>query len=193
MSFAVVGVGAFLVGAATFSAIISGTTAFIRKRKIQGRLKYKGDKLKADLGSLKHSLLSHIDEDVSEVIVEAEALRRRFVSNLGETIRKERRFSMRVNLKPGEMIIHWVNTDGSIVSGNAINCSMTGILFEAETFDADCISSIEVPGSSIEISVKSSIIVRQSDGKIAIMLGEFDNNEDNWMRWIELMTRLGNN
>jgi hypothetical protein len=184
----------FVGGAVIVSASIGGINLLRKKSRKAGKVRGKRTKqvkLKKDLDGLKDSLLGQIDANVQDTMVEAEALRRKFAGEVDAMVRTERRFSMRVDLQPGEMEVYWTNKNGSSHTGMAVNCSMNGVFFEADDFDADGIDRITSPKADVDLVVEGSSIIRVGEGRVAIMVAEFENNEDSWMIWIELMSRLG--
>ena len=184
----------FVGGAVIVSASIGGINLLRKKSRKAGKIRGKRTKqvkLKKDLDGLKDSLLGQIDANVQDTMVEAEALRRKFAGEVDAMVRTERRFSMRVDLQPGEMEVYWTNKNGSSHTGMAVNCSMNGVFFEADDFDADGIDRITSPKADVDLVVEGSSIIRVAEGHVAIMVAEFENNEDSWMIWIELMSRLG--
>ena len=184
----------FVGGAVIVSASIGGINLLRKKSRKAGKVRGKRTKqvkLKKDLDGLKDSLLGQIDANVQDTMVEAEALRRKFAGEVDAMVRTERRFSMRVDLQPGEMEVYWTNKNGSSHTGMAVNCSMNGVFFEADDFDADGIDRITSPKADVDLVVEGSSIIRVAEGHVAIMVAEFENNEDSWMIWIELMSRLG--
>ena len=184
----------FVGGAVIVSASIGGINLLRKKSRKAGKIRGKRTKqvkLKKDLDGLKDSLLGQIDANVQDTMVEAEALRRKFAGEVDAMVRTERRFSMRVDLQPGEMEVYWTNKNGSSHTGMAVNCSMNGVFFEADDFDADGIDRITSPKADVDLVVEGSSIIRVGEGRVAIMVAEFENNEDSWMIWIELMSRLG--
>ncbi len=98
--------------------------------------------------------------------------------------------SIREQIPRGDMVVHWTNRDGSEHSGDVVNVSMKGVFFETTEFDADGIQRISSEKHGVDLAVKNSIIIRQGESGVAIMLVEFENDENAWMSWIELMTRL---
>ncbi len=182
----------FIAGTTIVSLAIGGLHTLEKKKKrAERRRKLQRSQLKEGLQDLTGTLLDTIDEDVREAMVEAESMRRRVAGELDDVVKTERRFSMRVDLQPGQMMVEWTNSDGATHSGNVINCSMNGLFFQASHFDAEGINRVIVPEADLDLIVTVSSVVRTDTHGVAVMLAEFENNEDTWMHWIELMTRLG--
>ena len=104
--------------------------------------------------------------------------------------RGERRFAVRVPVPEGAMSVHWTNANGKVEQGNVINVSLHGLFFAAADFTAQGIERLEYPSHDIRLEITQSRIVRQVDGKVAVVIEKFHNNIDNWMKWVALLTRI---
>jgi len=99
--------------------------------------------------------------------------------------------SIRERVPRGDIVVHWTNRDGSRHMGDAVNVSMKGIYFESTDFDSDGIDLIASGKYGLNLVVRSSIVIRHADEGVAMMLVEFEDDENAWISWIELMTRIG--
>jgi hypothetical protein len=88
------------------------------------------------------------------------------------------------------MNVQWTNEDGQKQETPAINISMHGVKFEAQDVKAASVTRIICPNMDVALGVKKSQIVRHDDSSAVAMLVEFDNNLDDWMRWVEIITRI---
>ncbi|MBF0095602.1 MAG: VWA domain-containing protein [Alphaproteobacteria bacterium] len=132
-----------------------------------------------------------IAEKVQNALDDAEKLRRRLLVDESDAIdREDRRFSLRVTVPEGAMDIHWTDGDGNECHGSAVDISMQGVRFLAPVFDAVAISRVVCPRMGLSLNVVQSTISRH-DGRHAVaVLGRFENNLDDWMRWVEIVTRI---
>ena len=131
-----------------------------------------------------------VDERVKQAMTEAEKLRRELLGRASAHMEIERRFSLRVSVPPGAIEVHWTNPDGQPGMGRGFNISMHGILFEAKGFKAKGIDRIVFPKQNTVMNVKHADISRREENKAAAVLHEFEKNVDNWMTWIQLLTRI---
>ncbi|MEO5373955.1 MAG: hypothetical protein H7840_06690 [Alphaproteobacteria bacterium] len=184
----------FLGGAATVGLGIAGTNKLLEKRHKAEVAQRKGTsrKLQKELEGLKTSLRSRIDAEIQEVLVDAEKLRRHLVSSVEVSGPEEKRFSMRVDLRPDEMIVMWTDGGGVQRQTYATDASLTGIAFAARGFDGTTIDRIKVPSLNVDLVVTKAEIMRAgSAATVGVNLVEFEDNENSWLLWVELMTRVG--
>lgn len=184
----------FLGGAATVGVGIGGTKRIVRKKgeaeaKIERRAK---QKLQNDLEGLKHSLRSRIDEEIQAVLVDAEKLRRHLVEDMEVIAPEEKRFSMSIALRSDEMTVFWDDRGGTCRHTHVASASLNGIVFEARGFDADGVTRITVESLGVSLVVsKAEVVSRDNGAVVTVTLVEFEDNENSWLTWVELMTRIG--
>ncbi|MEO5373960.1 MAG: VWA domain-containing protein [Alphaproteobacteria bacterium] len=132
-----------------------------------------------------------IDSRVKGMVDDAERLRRRLLLDEGGTFdTQERRLSLRVVVPEGAMVVHWVAEDGTRHQSPAHDISMRGISFATGPVDAASITHIVCPGMETTLGVVKSRILRQNAGQAAAVLTEFTDDLDDWMRWVEIITRI---
>ncbi len=131
-----------------------------------------------------------IQDQVKDALAQAESMRRDMIDRTVGYDGPERRFAVRVPVLPGAMTVSWTNSDGSAGSGNGIDMSMHGVLFEAKGFDAKAIDTIAFSRHDVVLTVKRAEIHERDGDRVAAVIEEFDNNVDDRMTWIEMLTRV---
>ncbi|MBF0130641.1 MAG: hypothetical protein HQL33_11675 [Alphaproteobacteria bacterium] len=194
MMFPIISALLFLGGAATVGLGIGGTKQIIKMKKSAetNRRREVSHKLQEDLEGLKTSLRSRIDEEIQAVLFDAEQLRRHLVEDVDNIRPEEKRFSMDVSLRSDEMAVFWVDNGGNRRHTSVAKASLTGISFEARGFDAVGIERITLDSLGISLGVKKADVVSRDNGAmVTATLVEFEDNENSWLTWVELMTRVG--
>lgn len=182
----------FLGGAATFGLGVTGVKKIREVRaKDSPQTRVAKKKLQQDLDGLKISLRSRIDEEIQEVLVDAEELRRHLATDVQLLETHERRFSLRVILMPTEMNVYWKDRSGLLRQGYVKDASLTGISFDAPESDVDSIVKITVPSLRVSLAVKKADVTHRGVAEVAVAFIEFEDNEDSWLVWVDLMTRVG--
>lgn len=102
----------------------------------------------------------------------------------------DRRFSLRIIVPPGEMVVHGFDADGKRIRGNAIDISMHGVKFRAPKKNVQSVEKMVFPSYDVVLKVKQAAMHRQTGNEAVAAIDTFENNADAWMQWIELMTRL---
>ncbi|MFN3076021.1 MAG: VWA domain-containing protein [Alphaproteobacteria bacterium] len=143
----------------------------------------KGKRLPADLSAYL------LDDHVNSALSDVEKLRQQLLTGCRDAIEMDRRFSFHVAVPDGCMTVFWIAEDGTEHQGKAINISMHGILFEGAEKPVS-IARVTCPRMQLTLNVMSSRIVRQEPGRIAAVLVRFENDLDDWMRWVEIVGRV---
>ncbi|CAK0756120.1 VWFA domain-containing protein [Azospirillaceae bacterium] len=130
----------------------------------------------------------YIDEKAKNVISDAEMLPKHL--DLGERSIIDQEFSLRIVVPPGAMNILWINQNGDERYGSAINISMHGIKFKTNGCNINSVVKIICPRIRVALKVVRANIVRSNADYAIAMLIEFENNLDDWMRWVEIITRI---
>lgn len=184
----------FLGGATTVGLGIGGAKRIAKMRGATevSRRRETTKKLQADLEGLKTSLRSRIDEEIQAVLVDAEMLRRHLVEDMDVIKPEEKRFSMNIALRSNEMSVIWNDRGGIRRHTSVLKTTLSGIVFEARGFDADTIERITVDSMGINLVVtKADVVSRNNGAEVSVTLVEFEDNENSWLTWVELMTRIG--
>jgi hypothetical protein len=132
----------------------------------------------------------YIDAKVKKALEDAESLRRKLLINESSAVSVERRFSLRVVVPPGAMDVHWIAQSGQPAQSPAIDISMQSVKFAAGEAEVKAVTRIICPKMGVELGVVQSKINRQEAQHAVATLVEFDNNLDDWMCWVEIITRI---
>ncbi|WP_135075040.1 hypothetical protein [Terasakiella sp. SH-1] len=90
----------------------------------------------------------------------------------------------------GAMSVTWVNLAGESCAAVVKNITTKEVIFDAPNFNGDTIKEITVSLTKHRFIVEEAH-VRDSDGdQVVIALERFQDNENSWMAWIELQTRI---
>ncbi|MEO5373958.1 MAG: hypothetical protein H7840_06705 [Alphaproteobacteria bacterium] len=135
------------------------------------------------------ALSRFIDDRVGRALEEAASLRNRLAEGRREGT-QDRRFSFRVAVPPGAMEIRWVDKEGTDHRSPAINISLHGILFEADDPYIMSIRQIACPRLQRTINVTKSIVHRREVNLSVAVLAGFEKGADDWMSWVEILTRI---
>ena len=131
-----------------------------------------------------------IENEIQMAINDADKEHVKLLDAEKDRFRFDKQDFMRIPLRPGAMIVHWINKKGDLRHGNAINISMDSVIFEAADFDDGRIDVIECPGLDITFHVKQSSIISNESGLVVATLDEFRYNIDDRIKWVETMTRI---
>ncbi|CAA6606327.1 MAG: VWA domain-containing protein [Alphaproteobacteria bacterium] len=132
----------------------------------------------------------YIDAKVKGALDDAEKLRRKLLIAQSEAVKVERRFSLRVAVPSGAMEIQWISADGEKRETPAINLSMHGVKFETHGAEVKVVTKIICPNMDVVLGVKKFQEIRRDGSSSVALLIEFENNLDDWMRWVEIITRI---
>ncbi|CAA7622134.1 conserved hypothetical protein [Magnetospirillum sp. LM-5] len=132
----------------------------------------------------------YIDAKVKGALDDAEKLRRKLLIAESEAVKVERRFSLRVAVPSGAMEIQWISADGEKRETAAINLSMHGVKFETHGAEVKAVTKIICPNMDVVLGVKKFQEIRRDGSRSVALLIEFENNLDDWMRWVEIITRI---
>lgn len=108
-----------------------------------------------------------------------------------EKFGSDKRGFLRIPLNSDTMIIYWKNKNGECHYGNAINISLKGVMFEAADFDDGRIDTIKCPKMGITFHIERSRVIRNEAGQVVAALDEFRYDIDERIKWIETLTRIG--
>lgn len=103
----------------------------------------------------------------------------------------DKRIELRVPVPPGAMDVHWKDMNGESHSANVINISMHGISFDAPGFDASKVDAIEYYVINQTFQIVRCKIARREEDRIVAILEEFAGRAKDRMKWIEILTRVG--
>jgi hypothetical protein len=162
----------------------AGVYAFFRRRAPVASSAKAGPAIPLDLAS------QYIDAKVKNALDDAEKLRRKLLVNESGAVNVERRFSLRVSVPPGAMEVQWIGEDGDKRETPAIDISMHGVKFETYGAGIASVTAIICPKMEVVLAVKKFEEIRRDGSRAVALLIEFDNNLDDWMRWVEIITRI---
>ncbi|MBF0391890.1 MAG: VWA domain-containing protein [Alphaproteobacteria bacterium] len=162
----------------------AGAYAFFRRRAPVSSSAKAGPAIPLDLAS------QYIDAKVKNALDDAEKLRRKLLVNESGAVNVERRFSLRVSVPPGAMEVQWIGEDGDKRETPAIDISMHGVKFETYGAGIASVTAIICPKMEAVLAVKKFEEIRRDGSRAVALLIEFDNNLDDWMRWVEIITRI---
>jgi hypothetical protein len=162
----------------------AGAYAFFRRRAPVASSAKAGPAVPLDLAS------QYIDAKVKNALDDAEKLRRKLLVNESGAVNVERRFSLRVSVPPGAMEVQWIGEDGDKRETPAIDISMHGVKFETSGAGIASVTAIICPKMEVVLAVKKFEEIRRDGSRAVALLIEFDNNLDDWMRWVEIITRI---
>ncbi|CCQ75591.1 vWA domain-containing protein [Magnetospira sp. QH-2] len=133
-----------------------------------------------------------IEDRVRATMAEAEEARDRLLSKGYERIDNDKRFAPRVKVPDGAMIVHWVNRDGQMDHGPAVDLSMHGVLFAAGDRDMTgaIVTRIQCPILDVTLEIIDGRLDDRGDGLFVALPETFAKGVDDKMRWIELLTRI---
>ncbi|MEO5338290.1 MAG: VWA domain-containing protein [Magnetospirillum sp. WYHS-4] len=132
----------------------------------------------------------YIDAKVRNALDDAEILRRKLLVDESGAVDVERRFSLRVRVPPGAMVVQWVGADGQNRETPAIDISMHGVKFETHGVGVETLARIICPQMEVVLAVKKFQEIRRDGSRVVALLVEFEDNLDDWMRWVEIITRI---
>ncbi|MBF0196023.1 MAG: HU family DNA-binding protein [Magnetococcales bacterium] len=99
-------------------------------------------------------------------------------------------FSMRISIPKGAIVVHGLDADDKPFQVSGVDISMNGISFITPGKPVQCITQISYPHHNVTLNVKRAGIHHQNNKEIIAVISVFENDTEDWMRWIELMTRL---
>lgn len=102
----------------------------------------------------------------------------------------DNRFALRIPIPKGAVIVHGVDAFDQPFQKEGMDISMHGIRFHAPGKSVQRITQVAFPHHNVVLHVKRAGIHRQDDQETVAVFAEFEHDVDDWMRWIELMTRL---
>lgn len=129
-----------------------------------------------DVSSLQPSQNTHLDHQAPDLDQDQTGI--------------ERRKFTRSTVVHGPLIVFWKNEQGKECHGEAINISITSVLFSAVNFTAQTIERIEYPPLSITLKIKKSHILRRSQTHVVAIIEEFHNSLQDQMQWVEVLSRV---
>ncbi|NVM23875.1 MAG: VWA domain-containing protein [Desulfobacterales bacterium] len=133
---------------------------------------------------------NYMDDKIRRAMGDAEKLCDELIEEETKALEFDRRFSIRVPVPPGAMEVHWTNDDSSQMWGQAVNISMNAVLFEAPGFRAESIDRVVCPRLDVVFNVVRSSIHRKVGDSVVAVLEEFEDNVDDSMRWVEILTSI---
>ncbi|MFN3076022.1 MAG: hypothetical protein ABT940_03915, partial [Alphaproteobacteria bacterium] len=136
--------------------------------------------------------VSELIEDLEQAVRKAARIRLRMIADEQQKDDDERRMSFRIAVPPETLSVSWNDASGAERLGRVINISFHGVLFEAEDFRAEGIRQILCKRPQKTINVTQSTCFRRGDGYVVAVLGELENNKDDWMAWIDIVSRVEN-
>lgn len=132
--------------------------------------------------------MGHADERVHQRMDEASDSMDQKVQETPHV--SDKRFALRIPVPDGAVIVHGIDAFDQPFQSQGIDISMHGIRFYAPGKSVQRITQVEFPKHNVVLQVKRAGIHRQDDKETVVVFSEFEHDVDDWMRWIELMTRL---
>ncbi|GAB4287168.1 MAG: hypothetical protein Kow0092_40280 [Deferrisomatales bacterium] len=104
--------------------------------------------------------------------------------------RVERRVSLRIPVPSGAMLVCWTDGRGIQRWAAVIDFSMRHLAFPAAGFDGEAVDAVLCPGPGWIFDVTRSGVERRDADRVVIRIEEFARGADDWMRWVEALTRI---
>ncbi len=99
--------------------------------------------------------------------------------------------SLKVTPPPNLMNVTWTNKNGMTMRTPLISMSLNQVMFETCEFDATQINSIELDNRSDILRLKKSRVRKDGKNTFVATLNEFEDSVNNHMKWIEIVTKIG--
>lgn len=99
-------------------------------------------------------------------------------------------FNVRVRVKPDRLKVAWKDHGGMNRTTDAWEISMHGIKFNSAGSEPSAIKSLIFTRSNVSIGIKNAELYSMEGDFAIIRLVEFDNNIEDWMTWIEKLSRI---
>ncbi|MBF0314985.1 MAG: hypothetical protein HQK50_11215 [Oligoflexia bacterium] len=112
--------------------------------------------------------------------------------NTTTQLSSDKKIELIINVPKGVLEVYWVDENGHENKADALDISMHGIRFQNINFNANSITKIKCPKQQLLLKVTHSIIIKKNATEIVVLLEKFENNASDWMRWVELLTRVNN-
>ncbi|MBF0587653.1 MAG: HU family DNA-binding protein [Magnetococcales bacterium] len=105
----------------------------------------------------------------------------------------DRRSAPRIKVNVGSVLLHGIDEQGEAILVKAVDISKNAIRIKAPTIPPLRFTRLTCPGQNVSLGIKEAHInYRASDrGEITVLLSAFDDDVGGLMRWIELITRIG--
>ncbi|MBF0380714.1 MAG: hypothetical protein HQL69_06835 [Magnetococcales bacterium] len=110
--------------------------------------------------------------------------------NIPQHVGFDRRFALRIKVPANTLLVRGVISNGQIFQSVAKDVSMHGVKFSAPKLPIVSIKQLVFKNKNIAIDVQSYRLHRQTDSEAVAILTSFKNGPDDWMQWIERITRM---
>ncbi|VAX16623.1 hypothetical protein MNBD_NITROSPINAE01-1548, partial [hydrothermal vent metagenome] len=104
---------------------------------------------------------------------------------------RKRQPSLKVTPPPNLMNVTWTNKNGVTMRTPLVSMSLNQVMFETCEFDATQIDSIELDNQSDVLRLKKSRVRKEGENTFVATLNEFEDSVNNHMKWIEIVTKIG--
>ncbi|WP_126465070.1 hypothetical protein [Candidatus Terasakiella magnetica] len=107
-----------------------------------------------------------------------------------QPVKKKKKIFGFSEVPTGAMVVAWDDASGHSHLAEVKNISLNQVIFDANNFNADTIVEISCPRLDLSFHVVRADLRNIEDGTVTLGLEEFRDNEDSWMAWVELQTRI---
>ncbi|MEI8347028.1 MAG: hypothetical protein WCG27_06150, partial [Pseudomonadota bacterium] len=140
--------------------------------------------------SILWELFSLIDKRIKKITSDTRARLRKMARDRFTGFNQSPEFYIRIPVPPGAMEVRWIDDRGQAGNAPVITISPRGLQFATNSFAASSIGQISCPTLGRDFNVTRSSVHKLDRSSVFVVLVEFENNTDAWMRWIELLTRI---
>lgn len=102
----------------------------------------------------------------------------------------DRRFALRIKVPREAMIVQGVLNNGQLFQSYARDVSMHGVRFDPPKQKINKVQKLFFPKHNITLTISEFRLHRQTADHAVAVLSSFENGPGDWMKWIELITRL---
>ncbi len=176
----------------TLQGYSANATTEISKETRKARDKKADRKLQMPLdlaNTAKSAAADYLSRKVKGVLEEAGDIKNKLLKK-NISIVSDKKFEVRVEVPEGALEVYWVNEDGNETKADALDISVHGVRFKNVNFKTNSIKAIKCPNLQLSLNVTQSRFLRKTDSEVIVILEQFENNTKDWMKWIELLTRV---
>lgn len=178
----------WLLGILIFAALIVAYYHYQRSTEGIGLKKRFYSKL---FSQLKSALSPWLRKRVRDILNKASLLKNRHLK-INTSAHTDKKIELRINVPKGALEVYWINENGQEAKADALDISMHGIRFENRNFNATSITKITCDKLQLTLNITHSLIIKRNTSDIVALLEKFENNAKDWMKWVELLTRINN-
>jgi hypothetical protein len=110
--------------------------------------------------------------------------------NVSQHVGFDRRFTLRIKVPPKTLLVRGLLTNGQTFQGFAKDVSMHGVRFSAPKLPIASVKQLVFLHQKTTLDVLQFQLHRQTNSDAVAILTSFVNGPDDWMQWIERITRM---